>query len=350
MNFGQHVPCRVLYPTTMLERLSKSMQSLPVEDRIGLLADSYALCKAGAMEPLSLVKVLEGFRAEANDKVWAELIAVLGGLDRVARAGLEAETGAAYIAFVAKLVAPAFEKVGWEVQEGDDDNKKILRNILVNSLAKFCFKDPAISAQALKYFEKFVAAPADDSSLNADIRPAVLRIAMQAEASDAVFDKLLAAHDAVTDAAVRNHIYSALGSAPTPALKKRALELALSDKVRSQDLISIPATMAGNGKEGAEAVFAWTRDSYDQIHGRLGTTSMILFQHVVRISGSGFVHAAKADEVEAFWKSKDVYKMIEKTLSQTLESIRSNSKFAERLAKSELAKPAAWMTPDGSKL
>lgn len=37
---------------------------------------------------------------------------------------------------------------------------------------------------------------------------------------------------------------------------------------------------------------------------RLGATSMMLFQNMVRVSGAGFVTQAKADEVSNFWKSK----------------------------------------------
>jgi len=346
LNFGQHVPVRVLYPPSLLGRLAKGAQAMPAEDRIGLLSDSFALCKAGALDPTQLVCVLEGYRSEANDKVWAELSAVLSGLDRVVRQGLSAETSAAFISFAAKLVSPAFAQVGWDAAASDDDNKKKLRSTLVGSLARFCFKDPAVVAEAKQRFKAFVEAPTDPGALSADVRPAVLSIAMQSEGSEALFDQLVAAHDQVSDGAVRNHIYGALGDAPTLALKKRALEWALTSSVRSQDMIYIPMATASSGKEGAEAVFAWVQQEYDRIYQRLGATSMMLFQHIVRISGAGFVTPEKAAEVEAFWKTKDVYKLVSKALSQTVEGIMSNSKFVERLRSSGVSQPAAWHGTD----
>merc|ERR1711974_336482 len=109
-----------------------------------------------------------------------------------------------------------------------------------------------------------------------------------------------------------------------------------------QDLMYVPMSMATNSKQGAEEVFAWVQREYKKIYARLGATSMMVFQNIVRISGAGFVTAERAQEVEAFWKSRDLYKMIAKTLNQTLEGILTNAKFVDRLRPSEVAQPAAW--------
>jgi len=342
LNMGQHVPMRVLYPPTMLSRLATNMLALPVEDRIGVLSDAYALTKSGALDPMQLVRLLDGFRGETNDKVWSELNAALGGLDKIIRQGLSAETSKAFCAFASALVMPAFSQVGWEVAEGDDDNKKKLRSTLASCLSKYCCKEPSVTAAAMQRFKAFVASPADSAVLSADVRSAVLSIAMQSEGSDALFEQLSAAHDAVNDGAVRIHIYSAMGEAPTESLKKKSLDWALSGAVRSQDLIYTPMSMATSGKEGADLIFAWMQQEYNQIYERLGKTSMILFQHMVRVSGAGFVTTEKAGELEAFWKGTASHKMVAKTLCQTVEAIHSNAKFVKRLQDSEVAKAEAW--------
>jgi len=199
-----------------------------------------------------------------------------------------------------------------------------------------------VTAAAMQRFKAFVASPADSAVLSADVRSAVLSIAMQSEGSDALFEQLSAAHDAVNDGAVRIHIYSAMGEAPTESLKKKSLDWALSGAVRSQDLIYTPMSMATSGKEGADLVFAWMQQEYNQIYERLGKTSMILFQHMVRVSGAGFVTTEKANELEAFWKGTASHKMVAKTLCHTVEAIHSNAKFVKRLQDSEVAKAEAW--------
>ena len=133
--------------------------------------------------------------------------------------------------------------------------------------------------------------------------------------------------------AVKIHIYGALGKASGAALQRRALDFCLSGAVRSQDLIYIPMAMATSGKAGADAVFSWMQSEYSRIYEMIGATSMMLFQNMVRVSGAGFVTEGKADEVSAFWKSRDLYKNIEKALAQTVEGIKSNSKFVDRQGK-----------------
>ena len=130
--------------------------------------------------------------------------------------------------------------------------------------------------------------------------------------------------------AVKIHIYGALGKAGGAALQKRALDFCLSGAVRSQDLIYIPMAMATSGKVGADTVFSWMQNEYSRIYEMIGATSMMLFQNMVRVSGAGFVTESKAEEVSAFWKTRDVYKNIEKALAQTVEGIKSNSKFVDR--------------------
>ena len=88
--------------------------------------------------------------------------------------------------------------------------------------------------------------------------------------------------------------------------------------------------MATSGKTGADTVFSWMQSEYNRIYDMIGATSMMLFQNMVRVSGAGFVTESKAEEVAAFWKSRDLYKNIEKALAQTVEGIKSNSKFVDR--------------------
>ena len=91
------------------------------------------------------------------------------------------------------------------------------------------------------------------SALSADVRTSVLTCAMKADPSAALFDKFVAAHNKTDDGTVRQSLYAAVGNAPDKALRRRALDWALSDDVRSQDLIYLPMSVARLGKDGAES-------------------------------------------------------------------------------------------------
>jgi len=339
LNAGQHVPIRVLYPAATIQNLAANVQSLSALDRMGLLSDTYALCKAGCLEPVNLVELLKGFRGETNDKVWSVLSACLGGLDKIIKQGLEPSTATAFTSFAGGLVSPAFAAVGWDIREGDDDNHKFLRSTLVGLASSFSSKDPVVAAEATKRCQAFID---DSESLPADIRGAVLKIAMKSDGHEERFDRLVEAHNKATDGVVRRDIYGALGEVPSADLRKKFLAWSLTDEVRSQDIIYCPASTARSDLAGANITFDWITENYDQIYARIGESSMMLFQNVVRISGMGFVTEQRAKDVEEFWKSKPLYKQIEKSVSQTAESIRSQAGFVTRIRNSELASADFW--------
>merc|ERR1712187_650037 len=287
-----------------------------------------------------------GFTSETNDKVWSMLSETLGNLDKLVSGGLEEATAIAFRDFASRLVAPAFKKLGWQTQPGDDDNTKKLRTLLTKLVAKYCYKDAAFAADAKKYWEAFSKAPADPASLGADIRGAVLQLVMKSEGSAQLFDQYQKAHSEVEDNAIKNDIYIAIFGALTPELSARALAWSLTDDVRSQDMIYLPMSVSMNGKAGCQECFDWVKNDYERIYGRLGATSMMLFQHIARFGG-GFLSEEKAAEVEEFWKSKPVYSSLSKAVAQTCELIRANTAFLGRLSQSDAAKPAAW---SGSRL
>ena len=110
----------------------------------------------------------------------------------------------------------------------------------------------------------------------------------------------------------------------------------------AKDLIMCPASTAQCDLAGANITFDWLTENYDKIYSSIGESSMMLFQNVVRISGMGFVTEQRANDVEEFWKSKPLYRQIEKSCSQTVESIRSQAGFVTRIRNSELASADFW--------
>lgn len=341
LNFGQHCLVRVLYPASMVKRLAANMQSLPAFDRIGLLSDSFALVKAGYSEPEQFVELLNGFTGESNDKVWTVLSSNLNQWDKVLKLGLPSTVQEAFKNLASRLVMPAFTPVGWDSLATDDDNRKKLRSTLANLVADFGWDDAAVKSEAKKLCSAFLASPADSTVISADVRTAVLTCVMKAEASEELFDQLVAVHNSTDDGMVRKSIYSALGSSP-PALKKKFLAWALTSDVRAQDMIYVPMAVASSSLEGANMCFEWIKEDYDAIYQRLGATSMMLFSHVVKISGIGFATKEKADEVQKFWEAKPVASKIEKALSQTVEGIHTNTEFVNRLKNSKISTDAFW--------
>jgi aminopeptidase N len=342
LNYGQHCAIRVLYPEAVIRNLASHIQSIPAVDRIGLLSDSYALCKAGLQDPDQLVELLSGFSGESNDKVWSQLATTLGAMDKLLKLGMPQTVQDAFAKMAAKLTKPAFASIGWDTVASDTDNSKKLRSTMATLAGKFCWDDPDVMNEVKQRVTAFVAAPSDSKVLSADVRAAVLTCAMKAETSHALFDQLVEIHNKTDDGAVRQHIYGALGSASSPALRKKALAWALTDDVRNQDVIYLPMYVGSSCSDGADELFEWLKTEYDQVYRRIGETSMMLFMNVVKISGMGFASNEKADEVQKFWESKAVVSKIRKALEQTIEGIKSNAEFLNRLKSSKLVQDDFW--------
>jgi len=330
----------------MIQRLAANVQSLSPQDRIGLLSDSYALCKAGLQGPEELVELLAGFKGERNDKVWSELSACLEGLNNVMRQCMSSSIMDTWGRFVEKLASGLFLEIGWDTRDTDDDNTKKLRTTLAGLMAKFSSADAEHMKEARKKCDAFLEAALEGRDVNevlsADVRAAVLICGMtagNAAEQAALFDKFVAAHNKAEDGTIRNHIYGALAKTKDKALRERALDWSLSADVRPQDLIYLPNFVTTSGRDAAEDCFQWIQSRYDRIYEILGNTSTMLFQHVVRISGAGFASSEKAAEVQTFWESRSakVKEMTAKALSQTLEQIKTNEQFAKRIQASKLA-------------
>merc|ERR1719311_1193452 len=134
----------------------------------------------------------------------------------------------AFQKMAAKVTKPAFMAVGWSTVAGDDDNRKKLRSTMAGLIAKFCYDDPDVKSEVKQRCAAFLAAPGDSSVLSADVRASVLTCAMKVEGAAELFDQLVEIHNKTDDGAVRQHVYAALGSAASPALRKKALDWGLT--------------------------------------------------------------------------------------------------------------------------
>eukprot|EP01062_Namystynia_karyoxenos_P059363 TRINITY_DN507_c0_g1_i3.p1 TRINITY_DN507_c0_g1~~TRINITY_DN507_c0_g1_i3.p1 ORF type:complete len:912 (+),score=335.98 TRINITY_DN507_c0_g1_i3:86-2737(+) len=332
VNFEQHVPLRVQYSTDIFKRLCAAVHDLPAVDRIGLLSDSFALLKCKKMCPSLYLDLLQGFctkdgRSETNDKVWYELGGALNRFNKYAKAIAEEKPGdaskklsEAFNRLAAKLVTPAFEKVGWDTRPGDDDNTKGLRSTLVKLTASFSPLEPQVAKEARRRYEAFLE-DINTPLVPQDNRSAILSIVVQND-GEPVFNKLKEVHNATDDSPLRISIYRAMGNG-APELKRRCFEWALTDDVRSQDIVYPIGAVAGSQSFGGGGQIAFTciKEYYDKINERVGKVPS-LWQSMVDLSGTGFLSKEKAQEVKAFWESTPQgTEKIRRVLDQLVESI-----------------------------
>jgi puromycin-sensitive aminopeptidase len=340
LNAGQEVPLRVKNSPEMLRRLAEGVKSkvLPPCDRAALLTDSYALVKAGHMEPEVLIKLLASYDKEDSFIVWQGLASVLGGLDAVLsddEAMLEC-----FLKFAKKIVVGLVPTVGWTPSLDDGHLTVLLRSIMIGLLSNFCFDDENVATEAKNRYAKFLEDADDVASLPSDMRTSVFKIVLK-NGGVKEYEQVLSYFDTATDNAERKHVLNSLGAAKSPALKKRTLEWTTSGAVKLQDFFYAMGSVGRSSKEGREISWQFYQDNIDHLRGMIGKGSASLMDACIVSCAGGFCSKQKADEIDAFFASNPVPSSVRK-IAQTTESMRANGNFLETLQASPLSKKEFW--------
>jgi aminopeptidase N len=102
---------RTNLPPQRLIELSKHLDKLSVQDKIGLIGDAGALAVSGQGKSAAVLSFLEGFVVEQNYLVWSEVTSSLGRIRRIFASDKQVSEGLRNYAL--KLVSPATDKIGW---------------------------------------------------------------------------------------------------------------------------------------------------------------------------------------------------------------------------------------------
>jgi len=96
-----------------------------------------------------------------------------------------------------------------------------------------------------------------------------------------------------------------------------------------------------SSREGAEIGWQFFQDKFDEIRGMVGKANPSLLDACIVNCAGGFCSVEKADEIEAFFDAHPLPQSARK-IAQTLEGMRTNSKFLDKLKASELSTESFW--------
>jgi aminopeptidase N len=243
---------RVAYPPEWRAELLASGTLRPLE-RFSLVDDGWAAVLAGQTPADELLALTRTLRDEDDLVVWRALVSVLRGLARLvegdALARLKVEAGA--------VLAPVFGRLGWEPAAGEDERTHQLRGIVLDVMGTLV-EDPGVIGRAREVYGA--------SDVDPDV--AAASVAIVAGAGDeATFDDFLARSNRAPTAQEQLRYLYALGAFPSEALVLRAVDLALSDDVRSQNgpfLIQ----RALRSREHGPAAWVAVRDRWAEVRSR----------------------------------------------------------------------------------
>mmetsp|Transcript_12940 Transcript_12940/g.31532 ORF Transcript_12940/g.31532 Transcript_12940/m.31532 type:complete len:784 (+) Transcript_12940:201-2552(+) len=340
LNAGQDVVCRVKLTSKMIERLGVGIKSksLPPSDRAALLTDSYALVKAGKMEPEALIKLLANYTDEDSYIVWCGIADILGGLDTVMSD--DENMSKNFNIFAREIVLGLYSKVGWEAKATDGHLGVLLRGMMIGMLSVFCHDDSAVAAEASRRFGMFQQNHADMDSLPSDMRSSVFKIVLK-NGGAREYHEVKAYFDQATDNAERKHVLGSLGHTGDQKLKESTLDWTISGEIKLQDFFYPMGAVRSSSREGRNIAWDFLKNNLKAIKAMIGNASSSLMDAVIVSCAGGFCSVEKAIEIEEFFTTNPMPKSSRK-IQQTIENMRANANFFALLQSSDLAKDDFW--------
>ena len=306
---------RVSYSPQLLELLLDPIQNQKIspEDRFGIIRDVFALSESqGRISTDIALRIAGSYKRENSYIVWAELAAQILKLSNLLY-------GQKYHGLFEKYARSLFEnivkRVGWSKKKNENYNHTLLRAIVIYALGKSGDKKTIARAQKLFGQEKYI---------DPDLRGVVYRLV--AENGDAkYYGKLLKLYKKTTFAEEKDRALRALCSFKQKELLKKTLDFAFSDEARDQDLIKAFAFVWSN-PVGGKLAFEYLKKKWTFIVEKFGGGH--LFSRFITPL-ENLVKYEDALEVESFFKENEA-SGIERTVTQTVEQIRSNAAWLER--------------------
>ncbi|MGH7281210.1 MAG: M1 family metallopeptidase, partial [Polyangiaceae bacterium] len=226
--------------------------------RMGLVANTWANIQSATLQPSTFLNALEAIDGEKNRFVVSEESDVLMQMHD---AVIDPASEKKFASFVEARLGGTAQRLGWQRKDlkkaptqAEEEEAFLRRDVLytVGSLA-----GGATLAQAEKIAEQWLK---DPSSIDPDTGPLALELASRhakADRFDALRNAALHADNPqVSVAAVR-----AMGGFDDPALLRKALDWAMTDEVKEQDVRYVFRAALAN-KAARPVVLAWTKSHW----------------------------------------------------------------------------------------
>jgi aminopeptidase N/puromycin-sensitive aminopeptidase len=322
---------RSAYPADKYAALVKQVETgLKPTERVDLVGDEWASVRANTSTVGDYLDLVEAVKSDQNSQVIGTAIGSVNAIyERVAATAEERD---AISAWLRKNFGPEYAKLGPPSTE-DSSNKRELRATLFQVLG-FIGKDPAVLAQSKEIAEKYLNNPA---SVDPTLGQTALSVA--ARNGDAeLFDKLQHVYETSHVPELQDGALRLLAFFENPELANRAMEYAISGKVRNQDA-AIQFAIALQRSATRDQAWKFIQDHWDAVHALL-TPEM---GNALVGSTSTFCSEQARDDVQQFFEAHKVASA-ERAMKHSVERINGCIEF-RNLQQANLKK---WLESQGT--
>lgn len=324
---------RTNLPPAQLVELSKALDKLSVQDKIGLVGDAAALAVSGEGTTPAVLSFLQGFEVEENYLVWSEVLSSLGKIRSIFSSDAEVSNGLRQ--YTLKLVTLATNNIGWEFTSSDDYLRGQLRALLI-SAAGLAGHEKVVE-EAQKRFKSFVGG--DAKAIHPSLRAAVYRISVKngGEESYKAVQKEYLTTKSIDGKEIT---LASLGQVQSAELAGDYLKFAFSGNVAIQDLHSVGGSLGSNSKV-RDTVWQYIKENWPMIREKLGG-NMVVLERFLRTSLLKHASFEVEKDITDFFADKD-NTGYDRGLAVVSDTIKGNARYRER----DLETTREWLRAHG---
>jgi puromycin-sensitive aminopeptidase len=293
----------------------------PVE-RLALVADAWATCRAGRQSIGDVLAVVERLETERHHSVLDEVCGLLATLEyrHVDSADLVAFRG-----FVLRCTEAAARDLGTTASAADDDGVRLARAAVLQARVLVA-RDPALVAWAAGAFDALLGgARPEDVGIDANLLDVVVAAGARATSAAGFAAMRARARDTV-DPVARRRWLLALARCEDPALTDGAIDLGFGEEIPLQDVVGYLGVLLRNPAT-RDATWGRIRRQIDRLAGRV--TAPMLRSRLVEALGA-LVTAPHLEELRELLAAHPL-EGTSQAAAQTLERLRLEVALADRV-------------------
>jgi puromycin-sensitive aminopeptidase len=254
---------RALHDGAILRALGSDLARLAPAERMGLLGHQWAGVRADRAPLHDWLDLMTRLGDEPEPDVLAAVHGPLAWIVDHAVPALPAEHATRFRTLVAESFSPALASLGWSAAKSEPDAKRQRRAALIGMLGNLA-EAPDVLAEVEARIAPYLK---DRRTLEPNLAAPVVDLA--ARSGDAArFDAYLRIVQAARTPQERTRFEMALGAFREPALVERALALALSDRVPTQDVVPLLCRMLAN-PQARERTWEFIRERWTELAPRV---------------------------------------------------------------------------------
>ena len=295
LNVGNNSHFIVKYDETLLADLAQDATKLSAISQLQLLQDQRLLAEGRLTSYATVVPLLQTFANSKHVVVTTTLYDVANNLKKFVMPDSEEEHQLQM--FFDSLSRQQVARLGWHAQAGESSDDAITRPLVLRA-ALYAQNAEAIAAA----HDLFVADQADLAALPAEVRGLVLRNEVENYGSEALFDQLLQAYVASSDATFKRDIQGALTQTPDSDLIATLIsKFEDANTIKPQDLRAWYRGVLAN-KHGQQVAWDWIRADWQWLQDTVGGD--MEFTTYITVTAAIFQTAERLAEFKAFFEPK----------------------------------------------